>query len=99
MNTVEKFLSDMSLNSTFRFLDMANDKDKEKLLEVAKSNGLVLPAHDLSVFECVYAYTDRQNKNGCTLPKDEVEKALATLKGKSIDLDHQRKTVVGYWVD
>lgn len=99
MNKVEKFLSDMSYNSTFRFLDMGSDKDKKKLLEVAKSNNLVLPAQDLSVFECVYAFTDRENKNGCTLPRNEVEKALKTLRGKSIDLDHMRKSVVGHWID
>ncbi len=91
------FLQDLTFNAAFRILDEA--KDKSELLEVAKANGLVLPAQDIAVFKCTYAYTDRQNLNGCTLPKEEVEKTLATLNGKSVDLDHQRKTVVGYWLE
>lgn len=98
-NQIEKFLSDMSYNASFRMLDFGNSKDKEKLLEVAEANGLVMPSQDLAIFECLYAFTDRQNKNGCTLPKAEVEKALKTLKGKSIDLDHFRKSVVGHWLE
>ena len=94
---VNKFLEDMSFNSRIRILEEA--KDKDKLMEIATKKGIQLPAHDLAIFECIYAYTDRQNKNGCTLPKEEVEKALPTLAGKSIDLDHFRKRVVGHWVD
>ena len=91
------FLQDLTYNAAFRILDEA--KDKNELLEVAKANGLVLPAQDIAVFKCTYAYTDRQNLNGCTLPKADVEKALGTLNGKSVDIDHQRKTVIGYWLE
>lgn len=94
---VNKFLEDISFNSSIRFLE--EGKDKDKLMEIAKKKDIVLPAHDLAVFECVYAFTDRQNKNGCTLPKEEVQASLPTLIGKSIDLDHFRKSVVGHWVD
>lgn len=94
---IETFLQDMSYNSTFRFLEQA--KDKDKLLEIAEKRDIVLPAHDLAIFECIYAFTDRQNKNGCTLEKSEVEKALKTIVGKSIDLDHLRQNVVGHWLD
>lgn len=94
---IESFLKDLSYNSKFQFLDMA--KDKDKLLEVAKKADIVLPAKDLAIFECIYAFIDKENKNGCTLEKAEVEKALKTLKGKSIDLDHFRKQVVGHWID
>ncbi len=92
-----QFLEDMSLYSDFRILE--ESADKEKLAKIAAKRGIVLPAHDLAIFECIYAYTDRQNKNGCTLPKEEVEKALSTIVGKSINLDHLRKRVVGHWVD
>lgn len=93
---VSLWLEDMTYNAAFRILDEA--KDKNELLEVAKANGLVLPAQDIAVFKCTYAYTNRQNLNGCTLPKADVEIALGTLNGKSVDIDHQRKTVIGYWL-
>jgi hypothetical protein len=97
MNNIETFLKDLSYGSTFRFLD--EGKDKDKLIEIAKKRGIVLPAHDLAIFECIYAFIDKENKNKCTLPKEEVEASLKTLIGKSIDLDHFRKNVVGYWID
>jgi len=96
-NELELLLKDMSYNAEFRFLEEA--KDKDKLKEIAKKKDIVLPAHDLAIFECVYAFTDRQNKNGCTLPKGEVEASLKTIVGKSIDLDHLRHNVVGHWLD
>lgn len=97
LNDVNSFLKDLTYGSSFRFLE--EGKDGDKLKEIASKKGIVLPAHDLAVFECIYAFTDRQNKNGCTLPRAEVENSLPTLIGKSIDLDHFRKNVVGHWID
>ena len=94
---LEQLLSDMTYNSKFVFLD--EGKDKSELADIAKKRGIKLPAHDLSCFKCIYAFVDRQNLNGCTLPREEVEKALDTLVGKAIDFDHFRKRVVGYWID
>ncbi len=96
-NRVEVFLEDMTYNSKFRIME--NAKDNDKLKEIAEKRGIILPAHDLAPFECIYGFVDRQNKNGCTLPKEEVNKALGTLIGKAIDFDHFRKRVVGHWID
>lgn len=97
MNKLELFLSDLTYNTKFQFLEEA--KNKEELLEVAKTRGIKLPAHDLAIFKGIYAYVDRTNRNKCELPREEVEKALDTLAGKAIDFDHMRKKVVGYWID
>jgi len=97
MNNVERFLEDISFNTKYTFLDEGKNKDEMK--KIAKKARLVLPCHDLAIFKGTYAYVDRQNKNGCTLPKEEVEKALDTLRGKAVDFDHLRKRIVGHWID
>src|SRR3990172_5018167 len=91
------FLEDLSFNSRFEFLE--EGKIHKDLIKSAEKRGIQLPAKDLMVFRCIYAYTDRVNKNGCLLPKEEVEKSLPTLIGKAIDFDHFRKRVVGHWID
>lgn len=99
MKTLEPFLKDMTFNSHYRFLDYGKETDKQEITEVAAKRGIKLPAKDLAIFKCTYAFVDRQNLNGCTLPKEEVEKALDTLVGKAVDFDHERRTVVGHWID
>lgn len=94
---LEQFLVDLSYESKYIFLE--EGKDADELATVAGKRGIKLPAHDLAPFKCIYAFIDRQNLNGCTLPKAEVEKALETLVGKAIDFDHLRKNVVGHWID
>jgi len=94
---ITTFLEDMTYNTKFEFLE--ESKDKDELNKIAEAKGIRLPAHDLSIFKGRYAYIDRMNKNNCTLPAEEVEKALDTLAGKAVDFDHFRKRVVGYWID
>lgn len=94
---VNIFLEDLTYNCDYEFLEVA--KHKKELEEITKKHGIVLPSNDLSPFKCIYAYVDRMNKNGCTLPRDEVKKALSTLVGKAIDFDHLRQKPVGYWLD
>ncbi len=95
-NRIEIFLEDMTYNTRFEFLEEAKS---DELKKIAEKRGIKLPAHDLAIFKGRYAYIDRRNKNNCTLPKEEVEKALDTINGKAIDFDHLRKRVVGYWID
>ena len=97
MNNIAKFLKDMTYNTRYEFLDYG--KHKDEIGKIAEKARIKLPAHDLAVFKCTYAYIDRQNLNGCTLLKGEVEKALNTLVGKAVDFDHMRKRVVGHWID
>jgi hypothetical protein len=94
---VEQFLEDISFNTKYRFLDMA--KDKSEIEKVAQKSRIKIPCNDIAIFKAIYAYVDRQNLNGCTLKKSEVEKALDTLVGKAVDFDHFRKRVIGYFID
>lgn len=97
MNKIEQFLEDISFNTKYTFLDMA--KDKTEIEKVAKKCRLKLPARDIAIFKALYAYVDRQNLNGCTLPKEEVEKSLDTLVGKAVDFDHLRQRICGHFID
>ena len=94
---VNDFLKTLSYGMTYRVLEEASDK--EEIDQIAKKHRLVLPAKDLSLFKCIYGFVNQENLNGCTLPKEEVVKAMATLTGKSIDFDHLRKKIVGYWLE
>lgn len=96
-NRIEGFLEELSYNSSFRILE--EGKDKDKLTEIAEKRGIKLPCNDLAIFECIYAFTDKRNLNGCTLPREQVKSAIETLNGKAIDFDHFRKNVVGTWLD
>lgn len=91
------FLKDLSYGMVYEVLE--EGKNSDELEKVAKRHKLKLPAKDLAVFKGIYAFVNQENANGCTLPKDEVEKALDTLNGKSVDFDHLRKKIVGYWLE
>lgn len=92
----EVLLKDMSFNTEYEFLEQGSNSELE---EVAKRRGIKLPTRDLSFFKGKYGFVDRQNLNGCTLPKEEVELALDTIVGKSIDFDHYRSRIVGTWLE
>jgi len=97
MDRVQILFQDMTYNSKIRFLE--EGKDKDELSRIGAKRGIELPSPDIAVFKCVYALVDKENKNKCTLPEEEADKALATLVGKAIDVDHLRKTTVGHWID
>ena len=94
---VNDFLKDFSLHTEYCILE--EGKHKDELAEVAKRHGIKVPARDISIFKGIYAFVDRQNLNGCTLPSAEVEKALDTIGGKAVDFDHYRKRMVGHWLE
>lgn len=91
------FLESLTYATNYKVLDFG--KDKEEITEVAERNGLTVPSRDLAIFKGVYALIDIENKNGCTLPMEEVTASLGTLKGKAVDFDHLRKKIVGYWLE
>jgi hypothetical protein len=94
---VESLLKEMTYGAEYRFLECG--KDDEELQKIAGKRGIKLPAIDLSIFKCKFAFTNRTNLNGCSLPEDEVKKSLDTLAGKAIDFDHLRERIVGHWLD
>lgn len=94
---LNNFLRTLTYGMQYTILE--ESKNKDELAAVAEKHHLMVPCKDLSVFKGTYAFVNEENLNGCTLPKDEVEKALNTLNGKSVDFDHLRKKIVGYWLE
>jgi hypothetical protein len=98
MNDRKKFfLEDLTFNSHYEILEFS--KDNDELKEIALKKGIQLPSKDIAIFKCKYAMVDEENRNGCTLPRKEVKKAIKTIAGKAIDKDHLRKSTVGYWLE
>ena len=93
---VSLFFEDLTYNTSYEFLEVG--KNDDELADIADKRGIVLPSKDLAVFKGRYALVDVENKNKCTLPTEEVKKALKTLNGKALDKDHFRKTAIGHWL-
>lgn len=92
---VNAWLEDLTYNCAYEFLE----EGSKELDKVAKKYGIKKDDHDLALFKAVYAFVDKPNKNGCTLPKDEVKKSLSSLRLKPVDFDHFRGRIVGTWLD
>jgi len=94
----EKILfSDLTFGSKSTILEEA--EISSEITEVMAKAGIVYPTPDIKVFKTIFAIADEENLNGCTMPYDEVQKALKTLVGKAVDLEHYRKETVGTWLD
>lgn len=91
------YFKDLTQGTKYEILDEA--KNKDEIMEVCKKRGIVYPCNDIAVFKGRYAVVDKFNDNKCKLPRKEVEKALGTLIGKAVDIDHKREMVRGNWLD
>lgn len=97
-NRIDAFLKHLTHNCKYSLIEKA--EENSDLIEIAKARGYILPSFDLAPFKCIYAMIDKENKNGCTLPKEEIsELALNTLIGKPINFDHVQRKIVGHWID
>ena len=86
----EKILfSDLTFGSKSVILEDA--EISEEISDVIAKAGIVLPSPDIKVFKTLFAIAEEENLNGCTLPFEEVSKALKTLVGKAVE-DKQRLT-------
>lgn len=94
---VKILLEDMSFSSSYQILEWG--KDDDELKSIASKKNIQIPSKDLAIFKCKYAMVDQENRNGCSLPKKEVKKALISINGKAIDKDHLRKSTVGHWLE
>ncbi len=98
-----EFLQDFEKRSTTIIIE--EGKERNEVMDIAKAKGIllkgVLAEHsiDLAGFKTVYAFTDKPNDNGAILPKARLLKALPTLVGKPINIDHNRRYIVGYYID
>lgn len=80
--------------------NIKNKKLKKELMEIAKAKGIIVEgSKDLAIFKTVYTFADKTNGNDDMMQEEELLKALPTIVGKSINIDHISKYVVGHWID
>lgn len=65
--------------------------DSEELIKLAKKKGIVLPSDHLGAFKTVYARIGDANRNGVRLSREAVEKALPSLIGSQVNINHWRQ--------
>lgn len=96
---VKEFLQDYQENAEIEILE-AGSKEETDLLEIAKKKGYNLKDNtDLGGIKCIYAFTDKPNKNGAILPEKPFLKALPSIIGKPINIGHNRKMIIGHIID
>jgi len=95
---VQEFLEDFEKNSTTELLE--EGKEQQEIFEIAEARGIKLKDRQcLAGFKTVYTFANKANANKARLPKKELLKALPTLVGTPVDIDHQRNYVVGHYID
>ena len=73
---------------------------KKELEKIAEARGIKIKgSRDLAVFKTIYAFTDTPNSNGAILPKKELLRVLPQIVGKPININHERRFVVGHYID
>lgn len=96
---VQEFLSDFEKNSETIILEEGS-KERNELEKIAEARGIkIRGSRDLAVFKTIYAFTDRPNSNGAILPKKELLRVLPQIVGKPININHERRFVVGHYID
>ena len=96
---VQEFLTDFEANSETFILEEGS-KEKNELEKIAEARGIkVKDSRDLAVFKTIYAFTDVPNSNGAILPKAELLRVLPQIVGKPININHERRFVVGHYID
>ncbi len=96
---IEAFLKDFKTTSTTEIFETG--KQKEEIIQIAKAKmGIDLKNNtDLAGFKTIYTFADVANGNKTRLPKDQLLRALPTIIGKPVNINHIRNYVVGYYID
>ena len=95
---VQEFLTDFEQASQTIILE--EGKEKDEIIEIAKAKGINLVKNtDLAGFKTVFMFANKANNNGARAPKQKLLKALPTMIGKPMDIDHVRNLVVGHYID
>lgn len=75
-------------------------KEKDDLTKIAEARGIKIKgSRDLGIFKTIYGFTDKKNKNNAILPQDELLKVLPQIIGKPVSVNHNRRLVVGSYID
>jgi predicted Zn-ribbon and HTH transcriptional regulator len=95
---IEIFLRDFALYSETEILE--EGKEKNEVIAIARAKDIDLKDNrDLAGFKTIYTFADIANKNRARLPQKALLKALPSMIGKPVDLDHNRRYVVGHYID
>lgn len=96
---IQDFLKDFRNQSTTEVYE--SGKEKEEIIQIAKAKmGIDLKNNsDLAGFKTIYTFSDIANGNKARLPKELLLKALPTIIGKPVNINHIRNYVVGYYID
>jgi len=97
---VDAFLEDFEQNSEVYFL--TEGKKKDELLESASKRGIIINSKifpDLGVIKLVYGFAGIANKNKDRLPIDEFKRAYPRIVGRPLNINHNRKFIVGFYID
>jgi transcription elongation factor Elf1 len=95
----QEFLTDYEESVSLQLLEEGS-KEENELFQIAKARGILLQdSRDLAGIKMVYTFADKANGNRARLPKKILLRALPGICGKSIDIDHNRSRVIGYYID
>jgi len=95
---IKAFLQDYTEHSETMILE--EGKEKNEIIAIARAKGYNLKDNtDLAGFKTIYTFADKANLNRARLPKKQLLKALPSMIGKPVDIDHERTYVVGHYID
>jgi transcription elongation factor Elf1 len=96
---IQNFLKDFRDNAHTEVFETG--REKEEIIQITRAKmGIDLQNNtDLAGFKTVYTFGDVANGNGARLPKHLLLKALPSLIGKPVNINHVRNYVVGYYID
>lgn len=96
---VKDFLQDYKDRCEIEFLEEGS-KEKNDLIESAKKRGILLEgSRDLGALKTIYLFTDKYNANGALVRSKEFQKVMPQLVGKPMNILHNRKLIVGFYID
>jgi len=96
---VKDFLTDYRDRCEIEFLEEGS-KEKNDLIESAKKRGILLEgSRDLGALKTIYLFTDQANANGAVVKSKEFQKVMPQLVGKPMNILHNRKLIVGFYID
>lgn len=96
---VMEFLSGVEHSTTIEILEEGS-KEKSDLIASAKKRGILLKdSRDLGALKTIYLFTDLVNKNKVAVPSAEFQKIFPQIIGKPMNIGHNRKHIVGFYID
>jgi len=95
----QDFLQDVKDNGKVEILHEGS-KEVNDLIQSAKKRGILIEgSKDLGVLKTIYLFADVPNSNKAIVPSKEFKKIFPQIIGKPMNLDHNRKEIIGFYID